>query len=122
MPIWRIKSIPELKHLTPKERNKVLKPTLNWFVRTKLAVVPLAGGIMPITSGSVLIYNDIYPIIGVLIILFGVVAALYIYTYMISRCQAGLRSYLAEVEIQGVYIACLGCSYDLRGSDTGICP
>lgn len=122
MPTWRIETIPELRHLTPRERDKVLRPAFERFVRVKLTVPPIASGIGPSASGVVLIYTGLYSVVGVVLVLFAAFAALYIYLHMISRCREGLRRYLGELEAQGVSITCLQCGYDLRGSDTGICP
>src|SRR4029453_7802449 len=120
--MWTVQQIPELGHLGRGERRQVLSPVLTPFVRAKLIVMPIAAGILPAVAGVQLLIVRRLPLIGIVLVVLAVAFAVYVRTHLISRLRKGLRDYLSNAEGEGVFIVCLGCGFDLRGSRSGRCP
>ncbi len=116
MPHWRIQDLPELQHLTPQERRRVVRSSIDWFVHTKLIVLPLVLAIPAAVAGGSLLASRLVPlVVAVALLALAVFIAAYMRLLLVGRCRRGLRAHLKQLQVEeGLRFVCLECGYDLR--------
>lgn len=111
---WRIRSLPELDHLTNEQRSHLLK---NNAKRTTLwaAIYALIAGI---SATSVFGNSTSWPVAMPI----GVVTAVALYQYHMRSLRIDLQRQIIEAYRGKQLPICLKCGYDLRGTEAVACP
>lgn len=127
---WRLSQIPELQHLSDRERKQLFRMHIKWFTRFWLVVRAMAGGFvlaMPITLLLHLLIKNLVSdqATQVLFYVFPmllIAGTLLVYQFFMIRIRAEMRIYLQEAKRSGEKLpVCVKCGYAIHGTSR-TCP
>ncbi len=112
---WRIRSLPELDHLTGEQRSALLKRCVGWWFMCRQVIFCLLIGIAVTGCLGSQLHIAIAAPIGLLIVM----AA---YQFDIHRTRVDIQMQIIEMYRGQQLPICLNCGYDLRSIEVSQCP
>ncbi|HWB19954.1 MAG TPA: hypothetical protein VG711_06615 [Phycisphaerales bacterium] len=113
--------MPELQHLTPKEKWEVMRPARQPMFVVRMMMLPLTLGAVPLVIGADSLHFG-RTLEGVMWIILGSMIVMGMRLLMVMQVRTQVQQVLLEAHQQGLITICLRCGFDLRGSDHGACP
>lgn len=111
---WRIRSFPELDHLTEQQKSTLLKQFVGWRLLTKQIARCLLFGVVATALVASFSWLFAFPV--------GIAVALAIYLFEIGCVRVDLQTQIIEAYRGSQLPICLNCGYDLREIKTKQCP
>jgi len=120
---WKISSIPELEHLTPRQRRQAIRDATRGGRRLGMAGFSLVMGLLMGGCAGQFSYDHVGLNLSIWIALVtAVLAAAVFHQYQIARIRISVRIQIKEGLAGERLPACLRCHYDLRGTTVSRCP
>jgi hypothetical protein len=119
---WRISDFPELAHLDPDQRARVLARVPSWTYPIIIARAGLVGAIAGLLAGGLTTAStrpDLATIVGLAL---AIVVGLRTYLWQMDGLRTTMRRTIAEGFSGQRLPFCFECGYDLRGSKNLQCP
>jgi len=123
---WRIESFPELSHLAPADRKRLVQSSVGRLFQVALLLnCTVVGGVLGTLSG--LLIASMLGIAGttmavVLALVAAPVGMVLMFQLNLIRMRGELRIYLEQVAQTQRLPMCLNCGYDHQGLTSDVCP
>ena len=122
---FRLTSLPELQHLTPRERRKLIRASVGSSIVYRIAAKSFGLGLILGIVGMNLIHGlwlrNSFP--GwITQLLITAVATVLIYCTSLIRIRGGVLMYLEQYGKDSRLPMCLNCGYSLEGIASETCP
>ena len=120
---WTFRSLPELNHLSDRERHHVLRTCAGFSAYFRLIRVALVYGLGSAAISTMFLSSFMAG--GAALIIGGIIAVLMTaasYQFCMRIIRADLRMTLVNGFSGEKLPVCLGCGYDLKGIEGNRCP
>jgi hypothetical protein len=121
--VWTIGQFPELDHLEPQARAKLLR-RVPWVTYPQMILLAVVGAVAAAGSAALIAYalfgSERTAVVAFVLVEASAAAGLY--QVVLRRVRAAMRAEIAAGFLGRRPPFCFGCGYDLRGFSDGRCP
>ena len=123
MPLhWRIGSLPELAHLSPRRRRQLLRRNLSVWAYVAVASRCVVLGIVAAPLAGLTVAGTSTTLARMMMLPAFLLVVLLTYQRWVRRTRSDLQAYLREAHAGASLPVCLECGYDLEGIEADRCP